>query len=160
MTIVCNIWMISLRLELNFWICIDATFFSMSRFILINFLLIEVSIVVNEQNRLYPLSFFANTPFKLSRKKSLRMLPITFFKTKTKNKCFTVQKWTCLGLQNSSVNLPPQSQNILFESHIDLFCQSFKTWVDLIFSQRLGLWFYLTNVLNFLVVLDINILKQ
>ena len=85
-----------------------------------------------------PFHFSQTLPLS-SHEKISKNVANHFFKTKTKNKCFTVQKWTCLGLQNSSVNLPPQSQNILFESHIDLFCQSFKTWVDLIFSQRLGL---------------------
>jgi len=80
MTIGCNIWMICLELNLlfydpklnvaTFWICMDATFFSISGFN--SFLLIgetDRSKISSDQKRLffavslYPLLFFANTPF-------------------------------------------------------------------------------------------------
>ena len=77
MTTVCKIWMICfgiklicLRSELNvasFWICMDTTFFVFNNFFLID----ATDKISSDQKRvfialsLYPLSLFANTPFKV-----------------------------------------------------------------------------------------------
>ena len=78
MTIVCNIWMICLELNwfvydpsliAHFWNCLDTTFFGMSQK--------RLFFVVS----LYPLSFFANTPFNINDIiKKFVFLP-NFFKT-------------------------------------------------------------------------------
>ena len=86
MTVGCNIWWICLKLNgfflrsescvATFSICMDVTFFSISRFN--SFLLTDAtdrSKISGDQKRffialsLYPLSFFANTPFKVTVKK-------------------------------------------------------------------------------------------
>ena len=99
MTIGCNIWMICLQLNwfvyghksygAIFWICMDAMLFGMRR-VFNNFLLIDAtdrSKISSDQKRffialnLYPLSFFANTPFNILcfNKSSKQFLILSFY---------------------------------------------------------------------------------
>ena len=75
MTIVCNIWMICLRSELNvatFWIWMDATFFGMSRF---------EQFFPYRTSTNYKCLFFAISlyPFNFSRTLPLRILSCFIF---------------------------------------------------------------------------------
>ena len=122
MTTVCNIWMICL--ELNWfvydpsWMCIEFVWTLRSSVLVVfnNFLLIDAtnrSNISSNQKRLffaaslYPLSFFANTPFKITRK-----VPVTWL----------IQRIGCLGYK---IHWAYRGYNSSCRGRISLFCNIF-----------------------------------